>query len=76
MDGKTKRELLLTERNSNYLRITLQKMNEKEIKEMQRKIDLGILVAQQRLIERTKRFDGTLILAKDGEVVEVPAKDL
>jgi hypothetical protein len=55
---------------------TMQKMSEREVKEMQRKIDEGILVAQQRLVARARRDDATLIIARDGVVVEVPAKDL
>ena len=36
-------------------------MSEIEIKQMQEKIDAGILLAQKRLIEKTKKEDGELL---------------
>ena len=35
-------------------------MSEIEIKQMQEKIDAGILLAQKRLIEKTKKEDGEI----------------
>ena len=37
-------------------------MSEIEIKQMQEKIDAGILLAQKRLIEKTKKEDGELVV--------------
>lgn len=51
-------------------------MTKKEIKEMQEKIDAGILLAQKRLIEKVQKEDGELVVVRDGKVVRVKAKDL
>ena len=51
-------------------------MSEIEIKQMQEKIDAGILLAQQRLIEKTKKEDGELVVVRDGKVVRIKARDL
>lgn len=51
-------------------------MSELEIKQMQEKIDAGILLAQKRLIEKTKKEDGELVVMRDGKVVRIKAKDL
>lgn len=51
-------------------------MSEIEVAEMQRKIDEGILRAQERLIERAKHDHLPLVVARDGEVVEIPAEEL
>ena len=51
-------------------------MTKKEIKEMQEKIDAGILLAQKRLIEKAQKEDGELVVVRDGKVVRVKAKDL
>lgn len=51
-------------------------MSEREVKEMQRKIDKGILVAQRRLVEKARLYNATLVIARDGEVVDVPAKEI
>ena len=42
---------------------------------MQEKIDAGILLAQKRLIEKTKE-DGELVVVRDGKVVRIKARDL
>ena len=47
-----------------------------EIKQMQEKIDAGILLAQKRLIEKTKKEDGELVVVRDGKVVRIKARDL
>ena len=39
-------------------------MSEIEIKQMQEKIDAGILLAQKRLIEKTKKEDGELVVVE------------
>ena len=51
-------------------------MSEIEIKQMQEKINAGILLARKRLIEKTKKEDGELVVVRDGEIVRVKAKDL
>ena len=51
-------------------------MSEIEIKQMQEKIDAGILLAQKRLIEKTKKEDGKLVGVRDGKVVRIKARDL
>lgn len=53
-----------------------QTMNEIEIKQMQEKINAGILLARKRLIEKTKKEDGELVVVRDGKVVRIKAKDL
>ena len=55
---------------------SLQTMSEVEIKQMQEKINAGILLARKRLIERTKKEDGELVIVRDGKVVRIKAKDL
>ncbi|MEG1621914.1 MAG: hypothetical protein RR330_00925 [Alistipes sp.] len=51
-------------------------MSEIEIKQMQEKIDAGILLAQKRLIEKMKKEDGELVVVRDGKVVHIKAQDL
>ena len=51
-------------------------MSEIEIKQIQEKIDAGILLAQKRLIEKVQKEDGELVVVRDGKVVRVKAKDL
>jgi hypothetical protein len=51
-------------------------MTHEEIKEMQRKIDQGILLAQQRLVARAKRDNSYLVFSRNGQVIEVPANEL
>ena len=43
-------------------------MSEVEIKQMQKKIEAGIQLARKRLIEKTKKEDGTLVVIRDGKV--------
>ena len=59
-----------------YLIKSLQTMSETEIKQMQEKINAGILLARKRLIEKTKKEDGELVIVRDGKVVRIKAKDL
>lgn len=49
-------------------------MSEIEIKQMQEKINAGILLARKRLIEKTKKEDGELVVVRDGKVVRIKAK--
>lgn len=51
-------------------------MSELEIKQMQEKIDAGILLAQKRLIEKAKKEDTELVVEQDGKIVRIKAKDL
>ncbi len=51
-------------------------MSEIEIKQMQEKINAGILLARKRLIEKAKKENGELVVLRDGKVVHVKAKDL
>lgn len=51
-------------------------MSEPEIKRLQDRIDRGILLAQKRLIEKTKRENGQLVIFRDGKVLKISAKDL
>lgn len=52
------------------------RMSESEVYEMQRKIDEGIHLAQKRLIARAKHNNTTLVIARNGQVVEVFADEL
>ena len=51
-------------------------MNEREKLELARRIDKGILLAQTRLIEKAKRDNLTLVVRRNGRVMEVPAGEL
>ena len=51
-------------------------MSEDEVYEKQRKIDEGIYLAQERLIARAKHNHTTLVIAREGQVVEVRAEEL
>ena len=46
------------------------------IEQMEVQIDDGLLLARKRLIERTKRVNGELVLERDGEVVRIKADEL
>ena len=51
-------------------------MNAFEVAEMQRKIDEGIFLAQERLVKRAKHDNLTLVIVRNGQVVEIPAEEL
>ena len=51
-------------------------MSEFEIRELQERIDAGILLAQRRLIERTRKDNGDLVVVRDGEVVRLTPDEL
>lgn len=51
-------------------------MSEFEIKELQERIDAGILLAQRRLIERTRKENGDLVVVRDGKVVRLHPDEL
>lgn len=63
-------------RNSNVNTTVPSAMNEQEIAEMQNKIDKGILLAQERLIKRAQHDNETLVVVRDGQVVEAKPEDL
>lgn len=43
---------------------------------MQEKINAGILLARKRLIEKTKKEDGKLVVVRDRKIVRIKARDL
>lgn len=51
-------------------------MSDREILEMQQRIDRGIILAQQRLVERSRLFHSTLVVTRGGHVVELLPDDL
>ena len=51
-------------------------MSDREVKEMQRRIDKGILLAQQRLVERARLFGTTLVVMRDGQVMDLSPDEL
>ena len=51
-------------------------MSEFEIRELQERIDAGILLAQRRLIERTRRDNGDLVVVRDGQIVHLTPDQL
>jgi len=51
-------------------------MSEIEIKQMQEKINAGILLARRRLVEKAKRENGELVVARNGKVVRIRAREL
>lgn len=51
-------------------------MSDREIKEMQRRIDQGIVLAQERLVERSRLFHSTLVVNRGGHVVELMPDEL
>lgn len=51
-------------------------MTDKEIRDMQRRIDEGIRVAQERLWHRAQFNHQTLVVARNGKIVEfIPSDD-
>ena len=51
-------------------------MSEIEIKQMQEKINAGILLARKRLVEKTRKEDGELVVVRDGKVLRIKAREL
>ena len=51
-------------------------MSEVDVIQLQEKIDSGVRLAQRRLIERTIRENGDLVVEQDGEVVHIKAEEL
>lgn len=50
--------------------------SELDIQQLQEKIDSGVRLAQQRLIERTIKENGDLVVEQDGEIVHIKAEEL
>ena len=44
-------------------------MNDKDIRDMQRKIDEGIVLAHRRLLERASLTGQTLVVPREGRIV-------
>jgi len=51
-------------------------MSDREVFEMQKKIDKGILLAQERMLKRSRLFHSTVVVAREGRVVEVRPEEL
>ena len=51
-------------------------MSDREVIEMQKKIDRGILLAQERMLERSRLFHSTVVVSRGGKVVEVHPDEL
>ena len=51
-------------------------MSEIEIKQFQEKINAGILLARKRLIEKTIREDGELVVMRGDQVIHIKASDI
>lgn len=51
-------------------------MSEIEIKQMQDKINAGIVLARKRLVEKIKKEDGVLVVVRDGKIIRIKARDL
>lgn len=51
-------------------------MNTAESDQMVEKITQGVVLAIQRLIEKTKKEDGYLVISRNGKVVRVKARSL
>ncbi len=47
-----------------------------QFKELSDKITLGVNIAIQRLIERTKKEDGELVVSNNGKIVRIKARDI
>lgn len=51
-------------------------MSEIELQQLQERIDNGVRLAQRRLIERTIKENGDLVVEHNGEVVHIKAEQL
>ena len=51
-------------------------MSASESDQLVDKITEGVKLAIQRLIERTKKEDGYLVISRDGKVVRIKAREL
>jgi len=51
-------------------------MTASESDQLVNKITEGVKLSIKRLIERTKKEDGELVISRDGKVVRIKARDL
>jgi hypothetical protein len=51
-------------------------MSESDIQQMQDTIDEAIRKAQEKLVEKVKQQDGTLIVTRDGELMAIGAGEI
>ncbi len=51
-------------------------MSTSESDQLVDKITEGVKLSIQRLIERTKKEDGELVVSRDGKIVRIKARDL
>ncbi len=51
-------------------------MSELELLQLQEKIDSGVRLAQRRLIERTIKENGDLVVEHEGEIMRIKAEEL
>lgn len=51
-------------------------MTDREVEEMQRRIDEGIKLAQSRLCERAMHDGLSLVVTRDGKLMELKASEL
>jgi hypothetical protein len=51
-------------------------MDKEESRILFAKVEAGIKLAIKRLIEQRKKEDGTLVISRNGKVIEVKARDL
>ncbi len=53
-----------------------ERMTDQEIEEMQRRIDEGIRLAQERLVRRAEHDDLSLVVVRHGRIMELKASEL
>lgn len=51
-------------------------MTDLEIEEMQRRIDEGIRLAHQRLVQRARHDNLTLVVVRNGQLLELKASEI
>ncbi|MBR5830138.1 MAG: hypothetical protein IKY63_02645 [Tidjanibacter sp.] len=51
-------------------------MSEMDLIQLQEKIDNGVRLAQRRLIERTIKENGDLVVEHNGEIIHLTGEDL
>ena len=51
-------------------------MTKEEGEALRNKIKKGLQISYQRLVEKTKMEDGSLVFSKDGKIIRVKARDL
>ena len=51
-------------------------MNEKEMLRLQRQIDRGIVLAQERMVEKSRRMGYTIVVFRDGKVQDIKPEEV